>query len=259
MKTSFRIIAASVAACLALVSCNKESLTENVKEEPTGEPRTISVSFSTNTRTTLDTDGVTPLFSEDDAIKVSNGQTTETVNVSGSGKSASITTTLTGDLTMVYPAAASEDGVNFTVSSTQSGKFADANICKASVSEGSTEATFENVVAVLRFYVDASIGVKSIKVESNSENIATGSKTITVDPEGETTLNTATGERVCYVAALPGESSSTLTFTSVTTTQSTVTREVSDAKLAVNTLYNAFIPYYIEVDLGEGNRRCVLP
>ena len=177
----------------------------------------------------------------------------------GPSGAASITTTLTGDLTMVYPAAASEDGVNFTVSSTQSGKFADANICKASVSEGSTEATFENVVAVLRFYVDASIGVKSIKVESNSENIATGSKTITVDPEGETTLNTATGERVCYVAALPGESSSTLTFTSVTTTQSTVTREVSDAKLAVNTLYNAFIPYYIEVDLGEGNRRCVLP
>ena len=262
MKTSIRIIAVSLAASLALVSCAKQDAMDNGSANPAGGARTIAVSFANaSVKSELGEDGLTPKFVATDVIKVSNGTATEECNVSIEGDVASITTKLSGALTMVYPAAAAKmnsenpnkiDGI--LVPTVQDGTFASANICKASIDEDATSASFENQTAVLRFYVDASIGVKSIAVSSTAADIAYGSKTITVDPEGDVTLDAVTddpGRRICYVSVLPVAESTNLTFSSVTTTQTTypdntVSRTVSSTTMEKNKIYNAFIPYYID-------------
>lgn len=268
MKNSFKILSACLAASLAFVSCDKESLTKSDNGASKEGARVVTVSFSHATKSALGDDGFTPHFSNGDVIKVFKGSDKEDctveVGVDGTATISIKTEALkTGALTAVYPADAySETEPYYTVGSSQDGTFANANICTATISDGSNpKAEFVNQTAILRFYVDESIGVKSITVKSSNDNIATGSNTITVDPEGDDTLlHIVTDDpkkRVCYVAALPGTSTSTLTFTSVTTTQTacencTVSRKVENTKLAASTLYNAFIPYYI--DLGEAGK-----
>lgn len=262
MKTAIRIIASGLAASLALVSCAKQEAMDNGNTDSVGGARTIEVSFANKTtKTTLE--GLQPKFVANDVIKVSNGSAAEYcfVSIDGSGN-ASITTSLTGSLTMVYPAAAAKMNGNaiegILVPTVQDGKFASANICKATIAEGAAEAQFANQTAVLRFYVDASIGVKSLKIEGTS-NIATDGTIITVDPEGDDTLDKFSddpGKRICYVAVLPVTESTDLTYTSVTTTQTTypdntVSRTVSSTTLAKNTMYNAFIPYYIKIKVSD--------
>ena len=256
MKRSVRIMAAGLAASLALVSCAKQDVIDNGSANPAGGARTIAVSFA-NASVKSELNGFQPKFVAGDKIKVSNGTDAPvdcTVSIDGSGN-ATITTELTGTLTMVYPAAAAKMNGNaiegILVSTVQDGTFASANICKAEIAAGAVSATFENQTAVLRFYVDASIGVKSLKIEGTS-NIATDGTIITVDPEGDVTLDSVTDgpdKRLCYVSVLSGVNANTLTLTSETTTQGTVTRPkpMADVELAAGTMYNAFIPYYIKI------------
>ena len=263
MKTISRISAAVLTAILVLASCAKEDLLEGKATETVAAgTRVIAVSFSNSaTKSELGTNGVTPKFVNGDKIMVSNGADTEECTVNCKGDVASISPKLTGALTLVYPAAVwSDSEPYFKVPATQDGTFASANISTATIEAEAESALFEHQTAVLRFYVDASIGVKSFTVTSSTADIADGAKTITVDPDGDATLDTVTddpGKRICYVAVLPTTSATDLTFTSVTTTQTaypanTVTRNVASVSLVKNRIYDAFVPYYI--DLGANGK-----
>lgn len=265
MKAIYRTILAAAAAIMALNSCVVDNvIPDRETVNKTDGSRIISISFGSGTKTVLD--GFQPKFAEGDTIKVSNGVSApeiRLVKVDAQGN-AYFTTDLMGALKAVYPASAAELKKNdkqidtiygVKVPDTQSGRFADANICTADIQDAATTATFENQVAILKFYVDKSIGVKSIKVTSDSE-LATGSqKSLTIDPDADATINTITDDpqkRICYVAVLPGQKES-LKFTSETTTQGSVERIfTADVALDKNGMYNAFIPYYI--DLGKAGK-----
>ena len=175
MKTAIRIMAAGLAASLALVSCAKQEAMDNGSTSPAGGARTIAVSFANaSVKSALGEDGLTPKFVATDVIKVSNGSATEdcTVEIDGSGN-ASITTELTGALTMVYPAAAwSDTEPHFKVSTEQNGTFASANICKATIMEGATDATFEQQTAVFCITPGAGASTKYVELITAGAEIA---------------------------------------------------------------------------------------
>lgn len=245
-------------ACAIVSSCTKDVIDGKEDGNPTQDKeRVITLAFSSNTKTSLD--GLDPHFNDGDLIKISNAVASQVCTVRVENSKASVSTTLSGDLTAVYPASAArmkgEEIEGIIVSSRQSGRFADANICQASISSGSASAIFHNVVAILKFYVDESIGVKSIKVESSSTIASDGGKTIIVDPDGNSTIDTVTDDpeaRLCYVAAIGGTDVGNLKFTSETTTQGTVVRELeTSTSLRCGTIYRAFIPYYIQIKVSN--------
>ena len=154
---------------LALASCAKEPALEQRDSLPQEEgTRTIAVSFASQpaTKTALGEDGLTPEFVGGEMVLVSNDETTQECRVTFSGERATITTRLQGDLTAVYPARAAKfipseitgdkiiDPDNVLISAKQSGTFADANICMATMKDGEEKMTFHNKTAILKFYVD---------------------------------------------------------------------------------------------------------
>lgn len=175
MKTTFRILAAGLAASLALVSCDKESLTKTDNGATKDGVRTITVSFADVTRSELN--GFQPSFKEDDKIMVSNGSKSEECTVSIDKGVASITISdgdlKEAELTAVYPAAAwINSDPYFKVSTEQSGKFEDANICKATISAGSKDAVFENQTAIFRITPGAGAETKYVEVITAGPKIA---------------------------------------------------------------------------------------
>ena len=191
MKTAIRIIAAGLAASLALVSCAKQDAIDNGSTSPADGVRTIAVSFANaSVKSELGEDGLTPKFVANDVIKVSNGTTAEncTVSTDGSGN-ASITTSLTGTLTMVYPSTAAKmngnaiDGI--LVPTVQDGTFASANICKATIAADATSATFDNQTAV--FKVTPPSGVKQFTITSLKpvvDGVARTGTAVAINTEG---------------------------------------------------------------------------
>ena len=221
MKRTLRILAAGLAASLALVSCDKESLTKTDNGASKDDARTITVSFADVTRSGLS--DLQPYFKDKDVIKVSDGTTAKDCEVTIKDGVATITTDLTGELSAVYPASASTDGKTFSVSSTaQDGSFAMANICTATIPDGANpKAEFVNQTAILKFSVPAKgdkgidYSPKTIKVKSRgSENIADGSNEITITGKGENGIITPSDGGFYYMAVLPGETISKLTVCS---------------------------------------------
>ena len=220
MKTTTRIIAVSLAASLTFVSYAKQEVMDNGNADSVGEVRTIAVSFA-NGSTKSALDGLHPKFVAGDVIKISNCGAYEdcTVSIDGSGN-ASITTSLTGALKMVYPAIAAKMSGNaiegVIVPTVQDGSFASANICKASIAEGAIEASFENQTAIFKLYAPAKVderGVdyvaKSLAIKSIGENnIADGCKEITLGDGTSTIFADENG--FYYVSVLPGETASNL-------------------------------------------------
>lgn len=266
MKAIYRIITAATVASLALVSCSKElNPPDSAETGGLGEERVITLTFDDATKSQIS--GYHPTFKAGDKILLSNGTAKQecTVSVDTYG-TATVTTTLTGTLKAVYPAgAAALSGNAITgvqVSSTQHGTFAEANIAMAEDIQPNGMARFKLKTAVLRFYVDSSIGVKSITITSGGADIATGFKTISVTPASPSTYlhQMTTGHpdsRLCYVAVLPGVAASDLTFTSDTESQGIVTRQSpGTGTLAVKGMYDAFIPYYIKIHIGPGVNDC---
>ena len=268
MNRTTRYIIAAFSAVVTLVSCAKEAVVEPEGSGllPEEQLRGIAVSFEESTRTVLGTtiDGTyykyRPAFCPGDRIKVSNATRSEDCVVADDGGVLKIFTNLEGALTAVYPAsAANVTGTNpipetdpwFKIPTTQTGKFSDANICTAAIAADGTAAGFVNQTALLRFYVDESIGVQKITITGTADIATGGGKTITVDPDGTALISSVTEEpdkRLCYVAILPG--TNTLTFESVTTGQGqgTVSRTMkSGFNYTINKIYNAFIPYYINI------------
>ena len=170
LKTTYRIIIPLLAAGLVFIACDKECISREGNETVSnmaGAIRLIEVSFA-NAQVKSELDGFQPKFAAGDVIKVSNGNSTEDCTVSVNDDIASITTTLRGTLTAVYPAAAAKMSGNaisgVKVSSEQDGTFASANICKATIEDGSTSAPFLNQTAL--FKVTPPSGVKQFTITS---------------------------------------------------------------------------------------------
>ena len=104
MKTTFRFIIAAMAAISLFSSCRKELLDEAAGNTTDGG-RIISVQFDNSTKAFFDS--LTPKFEDNDKIRVSNATESEErqVSVDGSG-TATFTTSLSGNLTAIYPADA---------------------------------------------------------------------------------------------------------------------------------------------------------
>lgn len=259
MKTSHKHIIAALAVTLALASCTKDVIAEKEDVNPQdGGLRTIAVSFGASTKSYLDDDGVTPIFEEGDEIAVSNYKEEKQVSVERNEKGdLYFTTTLQGELVAIYPSskASFEAGKpGFKVPVEQTGLFKDANIALAKIGEDQTYATFVNQTAVLKFYIGPEIGVKSIKISSNSQLATDNSKIVVEVAKLRDSKVIDPQERICYVAVLPGVSQMTVeSFTSTQTVEDAggcVKREFQNVNLTCNTLANVFIPYYIPVNVG---------
>lgn len=261
MRTAFQFALAVMVSAVSFSSCTKNLIQDNGSDPAapvTEGTRTIAVSFVPQTKTALGKDGLTPEFLGGEKIKIAlkDGLAApEEKEVVIENGIAVIHTDLEGELDAVYPASAAkvEDNkiTGISVYSTQTGKFADANICSATILAGSQSATFKNETAILKFYVDKSIDVKSITI-AGKENVADNSSSIKIDGTDENSILSeitkgTSNERICYVAVLAG-SHSALQFTSETSTQSApVQKQLQPETLLPGTMYNVFLPYYIQV------------
>ena len=257
MKSINRIFGSFIIVCLALVSCEKEKHPQSVDpEQPAVVVRTIKVSFDTkSTRTELV--GEQPYFKDGDLIKMAqvDGEAEPQVcTVKVVDNKASVETTLEGKLKAVYPhdcAVVSNNKITgVSVSASQNGTFEEAHICMAEqASEDDESLVFHNQTPILRFYVDESIQVQSITISGISNPI-------TVKPSsGYFTPSDLDGpdQRICYAAVPSGMNANEFTFTSTTGTQGTVVQTLkATTSLANGTMYNIFIPYYI--DLGDAGK-----
>lgn len=285
MKTKYVSILTAIVAIAALASCTKEFSPDKPDiGQPDGTLRTITVSFDTPTKSYLPEMGdgnLQPLFSENDSILVSNGIKLDTcrvfpkkTGVVSLKQPMAILTKLEGPLTAVYPYTAALCGESNTITgikvpSEQSGSFADANICMANQSGVEEESlVFSTKVAILRFYTKG-FEVDSIRIKSGGNPIAFDEEhQITLVPKQQEVDNQAVaqqemGKQVLTIdpgywyAAIDVEQGSVLgkdlTFESVTHTQDTLTvkKSTSEVSLKANTMYNAFIPYYIKVNVGS--------
>lgn len=179
MKTTYKFTTAILVAGMALAACTKDIASENGTDplNPQKEGfRTIEVTFDTPTKSHLDADGRTPKFDDRDEIMVSNGNKCVPVTVTVVNGKASFITDLTGKLKAVYPSNAAKideygEIVGVKVPLTQSGFFKDANIAMAEIGITQNTAIFKPQTAVLRFYVDNSIGVKRIEIREMNDCI----------------------------------------------------------------------------------------
>lgn len=256
MKSIIKFILAAVAVSLALASCAKELLIEeNGSASPSEGTRVIAVSFGQQTKTTLNADGITPEFTgEDEWVMVSNEETGEKCQIISENGVLLFKTKLKGDLKAVYPesAATIDKKTNkitgITIPATQTGKFADANICMAE--NITNKAVFDNKTAILKFYVGEEISVNEISITGSK--ITGTSNSITVRDSGGKSLHEVTDgpdKRICYVAVQEGVNAKGLQLTSKTTSQGDRSRTLTTAAtLEAGKMYNAFIPYYIEVN-----------
>lgn len=166
MKTMSRTILAAVASVIAIVSCGKVTPTggdtpggdtPGGNTEPEVTERIIAVSFDTKaTRTTFDgTAYDEPHFVASDLIRVwkSDGSGYEDFAVyeRNSEYYIKVGAEFTGDLKAVYPSKyATTDSDNpFYVPSVQTGRYADANICTATIEESATSVVFYDQTAVI--------------------------------------------------------------------------------------------------------------
>ncbi len=200
MKKTIILASVAVAAIFVFSSCQKEDL-ENTSVSGV---RIITAEFeNTATKTTLSTeDNVTPLWKEDDVIRVfgtraSGNQYDEITLTSGQitndGRTITFTTELTGTLYAVYPATAttmascSDGKITFTIPAVQDGTFASANICVARSSTddetNKDKLVFSNATSVLEFsQTAATTKVLGVRVEAASA--IAGSMTVNYKADG---------------------------------------------------------------------------
>lgn len=225
MKTTFKFIIAAMAAIAVFSSCQKELVNESANKTTDGV-RTISVQFDNSTKAGLN--GLKPSFTNNDKIRVSNSQKSEERTVTVTGTAATFTTTLTGELTAIYPAEAAvftpgtPDGAiqspYFKVPSSQTGKVEDAIIAKAEIAAESSIATFNGVTAL--FEITPPSTAKKITVTS-LKKVESGSRTGTVadintEDTGKTVITVGDGSAdlpsTIYVALVPGVNLTDLSF-----------------------------------------------
>ena len=282
MKTTFRFIIAAMAAIAVFSSCRKELVGETASSTADGI-RVISVQFDNSTKASLS--GSTPSFTNGDKIRVSNTEKSEECTVTVNS-TVTFSTTLSGALTAIYPAAAAvytsgtPDGPisspYFKVPASQDGDIAKAIIAKADITAESSTATF--YVQTALFEITPPDGEKSFTVTS-LKTVVSGARTgnaIAINTEGATNAEklviTVSNSSLStfYVALKAGVNLSDLSFEYTTdethgamkgipmkdikTQASSLSKNVEDVnKTASNTIYKVGIggwhPYVI---VGEG-------
>lgn len=245
MKLYLRLILAVLAATATLTACTKEITPpnfENDKVKPDSTQveegsRIITVSFAPQTRTYLD-EGLQPKFENNDKILVSNGtEKKECSIIVDKNGNASFVTTLTGPLKAVYPAKAAKlkgnDIEGVLVSTVQSGKFADANICMAE--NINTAATFVNKTAVFKIITDAE--AEYVEVSTNKADIANSISGEYADLK-KINVEAGAGDTV-FVSILPADHIvEDLSLSDSTTTK---TFAGNKTQVAINTFYTTAI------------------
>lgn len=213
MKRTFAYLFAAIAV-LTVASCTKEM--SDVAGR--GELRTITVSYAQSaTKTDLTEDGKT-VWGYGDQIFVSNGLTSETIDVPESAvgeKNFVFETTLEGDLYVVSPAycalgTVTDGKADITIPKVQDGVFGNANIA---VGKAQDEAVvLKNATALLKVAVNPDAGASCIVVGGYNEIAGTFSASCTSTPaltakEGSKTIIvdiSESPEEVFYVAVAPG-------------------------------------------------------
>ena len=199
MKKIVITLVVAVAAIFAFSSCQKENFQDDGSASGV---RTISAEFENKaTKTTLNSDGITPEWEVGDIIRILNATTYQDVTlVSGEDTPTNpgygiimngaivfaIPDTMTGTLYAVYPASATtmescDGNITFTIPASQDGTFASANICVAkSTEEDETNKDyliFRNATAVLQIKTPANV----VKVDVAAANPIAGTVTATFE------------------------------------------------------------------------------
>ena len=221
MKKTFRLFIAAFAAVTALASCAK-TIDEDmsVKSQEADGMRVITIVYDSDTKTGPSyNDWHKPVFVNGDQIKVMNDSGIETCTVNVYDGNVTFVTSLTGELTAVYPAERGYKRGSSNIIDTypphlQDGTLASGHIASATIPGGSSTAVFHNETALLRIYTPA--GTKQLTITSVSTNdISNGifnggwseaAIQSVIVGDGAKELGT------CYVSIHPGVNLSSLTF-----------------------------------------------
>lgn len=249
----------AMAVLAALASCQKADLAEQNSVNTNGE-RVITAYFdNAGTKTTLDDNGVTPKWSENDKIMLLDGSgkqeiTLDADDISSDGKSVTITTTLEGTIYAVYPSTATsaekvvdENSVPVTLSAeNQDGTFASANICVAKEDDGSL--AFKNVTSVLHLEQTASTGVNEIILTTPSAYIAgtgtvdmsaaTPALSLSAGQSKKIKVKSASVKTDYYIAVVPTTLPAGTAFGFATGSALGGTNLSEEKIIAANTIYN---------------------
>ncbi len=212
-------------AAIAAVSCNK------IENEQASTVRTVTAGFDQETRTSLSGNHVS--WEVGDEIKVMNeagGSELHTIVAKdlNDGK-VTFTTTLTGQLYAIYggtEASVVEGEVSFTIPSSQSGAFKDANICVAKL-DANNHFAFKNATAILHFvncdaefpntYITGqgkSATLSAINITTLDSVTSSFSPTFSVQSSGDALGIAISGtlSSECYFAVSSGECKFTVTI-----------------------------------------------
>ena len=241
MKKIVIILAVAVATIFAFSSCQKENFQDNGSASGV---RTISAEFENKaTKTTLNSDGITPEWEEGDKIRILSETTFEDItlttdNIENDGRTITFNTNLIGTLYAVYPANATslekcDDGkITFSIPATQEGTFAGANICVAKSTEDDEtnidNLIFRNATAVLEITTPDNV----IKLEFAADNPIAGTVTASFD---DTAVSLSTSDLnnksiSANVSIAPSGNRFYLAVAPVTTGSTTVSCSTSEKK-----------------------------
>ena len=197
MKKNLFMVAA--VALMALVSCNKEEINNNVVEQPQEEPTVIvefEAGFDVETKTALDADGKKTVWKSDDRISI-NGQEFKISEIKENGKAIFVNVNdlpkdFAAPFTAIYPYGS--DGSVPAEQDAVAGNFDPKAVIEKATSDNYS-LSFKNETSLLKFQVEAACDAVTL---SSDDDLATGSKTVTIKGDFKT------GETY-YVAVLPGE------------------------------------------------------
>lgn len=185
-------------ALMALVSCNKEEINNNVVEQPQEEPTVIvefEAGFDVETKTALDADGKKTVWKSDDSISI-NGQEFKVSEIKEDGKAIfvnvnNLPSDFAAPFTAIYPYGS--DGSVPAEQDAVAGNFDPKAVIEKATSDNYS-LSFKNETSLLKFQVEAACDAVTL---SSDDDLATGSKTVTINGDFKT------GETY-YVAVLPG-------------------------------------------------------
>lgn len=238
-----KILFMVAAVAFAMVSCNKEEITNNeIQEAPVSD--IVFEAETPMTKTTIgeaDASGVRPVsWVVGDQITI-NGSTFKATELKDN-KAIFVTENL--DFTTaesydaIYPTTAGKSLSAVTIAAKQDGTFANASI---SVAQSETQSlSFKNLASMLKFQVP--VACSSVTIESTAP--LAGTVSVSFDEEGNPVLgevqnpskvitiekSLVTGTDY-YVAVLPGEHQFTVKMESVVAKASTKTVKLSRAQL----------------------------
>lgn len=263
-----KILFMVAAVALAMVSCNKEEITNNeIQEAPVSD--IVFEAETPMTKTTIgeaDENGVRPVsWVVGDKITI-NGSEFKASELKDN-KAIFVTENLdfatAESYDAIYPAAAGTSLSAVTIAAKQDGTFANASI---SVAQSETQSlSFKNAAAMLKFQVP--VACSSVTIESTAA--LAGTVSVSFDEDGNPVLgevSDASNSIVVeasfvagldyYVAVLPGEHKFTVKINGLTSKASTKTSRVERAKLLnMNVLPDANFLYLVPNSNWKQNSR----